>query len=80
MSYLEKHKASGLKVGDRVRVLRAAENEEGGWDNTWVMEMDEYVEVGGVITEDFAEAGFYVKFGAGESWGFPYFVLEKVEE
>lgn len=79
MSYLEKHKASGLKVGDRVRVLRAAEDEEGGWDNTWPPEMDDYVGKCGTITEDFDEPGFYVQFEDGDEWGFPFFVLEKVE-
>lgn len=79
MSYLEKHKASGLKVGDRVRVLRAAEDEEGGWDNVWAPEMDDWVGTVGEISEDKGDAGFRVD-AMGDFWDFPYFVLEKVED
>ena len=77
--YLAAHKASGLKVGDKVRVMRKAVSREGGWDASW---NDEYMTpfVGGVFTiwSDRQEIGFELERN-GEYFYFPYFVLEKVE-
>lgn len=74
--YLAGHKASGLKVGDRVRVIRAAKDYEEGWDNTWTEYMDPIVGTEQSISMDAEAMGFNLK-GIGES--FPHFVLEKVE-
>ena len=73
-SYPELHKASGLKVGDRVRVTRSAENHEDGWENSWYL-MDSFV--GGVFTiaKDRGQKGFEL---SGTEKDFPCFVLQKV--
>lgn len=80
-SYLDLHKKSGLKVGDKVKVLRKAENHENGWHNYWVEEMDSYVEKSFEIIEDNDSMGFALKEKNECSYFyFPYFVLEKIKE
>lgn len=78
---------SGFKVGDKVRVLRKAGNYEMGWGTTWAKKKDNWVgEIGEVVDVDLLalEVGFTIGFNIGlkeeESWYFPFFVLEKVEE
>jgi len=73
--YLKGHKASGLKVGDKVRVLRKAENFEGGWNGTWFPDKTQCIGKEYEIKEDNNGSGF-----AFYGWHFPYFVLEKVEK
>ena len=74
-TYIERHKESGIKVGDSVKVVRAAHNGESGWDNVWDANyMDEYVGSVYTITEDLGNEGFVL----GDDFAFPYFVLEKV--
>ena len=86
--YLEGHRNCGIKVGDRVRVTRKAEYEEGGWDNDWVG-MDDgplpgmyaYIGVEGVVVLDDEEYGFEIDAGIETDrslYSFPYFVLEKI--
>ena len=41
--YIADQKASGIEVGDTVRVVRKAESRSRGWTATWVCEMDENV-------------------------------------
>lgn len=79
MSYIENHKASGLKVGDKVRIEIPAPDYWGGWDNTWVDEMDDTVGKIGVIVEDNLKTGFMIEIeDSNTSWEYPYYVLEKV--
>ena len=81
--YLKGHNNCGLKVGDRVRLIRKAETHEKGWNNGWASEMDKYVNCIGVIVEDNKQLGFAVEFkypnGNSPLYNYPYFVLEKVE-
>jgi len=80
--YLAGHKASGIKAGDWVRVLRKAEDHESGWNTAWLPTMDRFIgkkcrvhtdnELNGFILEDPADSW--------SSWSFPYTVLEKVEQ
>jgi hypothetical protein len=78
--YLAGHKASGLKVGDRVRVLRTWEDCEGG---SHVISLESDVDLVGrifIIEEDLKVEGFGVRDeSGGDANAFPYFVLEKVE-
>jgi len=77
-SYLERHKACGLKVGDRVRVTRKAKDNEDGWENPWLIDKDPMVGKTYPITKDDNSCGFELD---NIAWAhFPYFVLEKVEE
>ena len=86
--YLEGHRSCGIKVGDRVRVTRKAEEGENGWDNDWaegicpeVPGMEAYIGIEGVIALDEGAYGFEVDAGIEKTSGlfaFPYFVLEKI--
>lgn len=76
-TYLLNHKASGLKVGDSVRVTRVVANWAGGWQNVWAEEeMDQFVGRVVTITGDHGTHGFLL---SGGDCQFPYFVLELVD-
>lgn len=77
--YLKGHKASGIKVGDRVKVVRRAADLEGGWVNGWDHDhMDAAIGREFKIERDCGSLGFSID--VGDDWyDFPYFVLEKVE-
>lgn len=74
--YLKGHKASGIKVGDKVKVLRKAEDHEGGWDCVWSLFMDQFVGREFMVESDRGATGFRTT----GYWHLPYFVLEKVAE
>lgn len=58
-NYTEGHRKSGIKVGDKVRVIRKAEDYEDDWDNTWEYEMDSLLnEKERNIIVDLEEEGF----------------------
>lgn len=65
-----------VKKGDKVRVTRKADSYEDGWDNSWTQDMDKAV--GNVYTVADIHEDDIVLGGAGY-FGYPYFVLEKVE-
>jgi len=72
--YLRGHKASGFKVGDRVRVTGTAKSSQRGWRSYWVPYMDVYVGQTLEVTADAKGMGFVLNEGDC----FPYFVLERV--
>ncbi len=74
-SYLEHHKACGLKVGDLVKVLRKAEDLEQGWNAVWSPSMNS--SVGTILTIKGCGGGDGFRLNNG--YYYPYFVLEKVE-
>jgi hypothetical protein len=74
--YLRGHKASGIKVGDRRKVIRAASTDEGGWLMDWPEEMNDMVGNTYSVEADCEEEGFKMDNGALV----PYFVLGKVAE
>lgn len=74
--YLAFHNASGLKVGDSVRVVRKAEDREMGWSDIWSGHMDDFVDRTYKITGDAASYGWELD----NNWTFPTFVLQKVDE
>lgn len=76
--YLKKHKASGLKVGDRVMVLEVPMDVE-GWTMDWVGEMDDTIYNSYEIIEDCDTSGFRLNTGEYE-WCYPYFALEKIKD
>jgi hypothetical protein len=87
LKYLKGHKASGLKVGDKVRVLRKAKDHEGGWDGGWVDENNESIGKVFTITQDEGLLGFELNDAPDpfpeklfEGYNYPFFVLEKVKE
>jgi hypothetical protein len=70
----------GIKVGDKVRVLRKAKSFEMGWDTIWVSFMDEYIGSIGKVLGSLDIHGLKVGFDDGSEYAFPFFVLEKVEK
>lgn len=77
MGYLEEHRASRLKVGDKVIVTRKAKSEENGWCNGWDSSMDCLVGKTCTITVDNLEYGFSLN---DSGYDFPYFILEPVDK
>jgi hypothetical protein len=75
---------NNVKVGTKVRLTRTAEDHEGGWNNAWASGMDKNVgKIGTVAWGIETSYGLFVDFGEGEDgaeYGYPFFVLEVVEE
>lgn len=70
----------GIEVGDTVRVLRKAEEDEMGWNNVWSSGMDKFLGKLGKA-ERFGEAGVRVYCEELKDWfSFPFFVLELVKK
>ena len=86
MSYAERQKEwvekNDVKVGDKVVVLRKARDEEGEWGNAWVGEMDlsvgEEIEI--VDIDDYSGVDCMLPYEDDDTYGFPFFCLEKVVE
>ena len=74
VNYLAFHKASGLKVGDYVKVVRKAGDDEMGWNNTWTNKMDDTI---GSILQIIGDCGIN-GWELDENWSYPTFVLQKV--
>ena len=73
-------KATNLKPGDKVKVLRKANSYEFCWINKWSPKMDKYV--GKIVTVDTVdmENGIVIHDSNDRTfWGFPFFVLEKID-
>lgn len=68
-----------VKIGDTVRVTKAAEDIENGWPNNWVAAMLYAVGKMGRI-EGISDYGVEVNIsGISRAFRYPYFVLEKVD-
>ena len=76
-AYLVLHKASGIKPGDTVKVLRTAKSCEMGWNSGWDPRMNDLVGRELNILTDHRDCGFSVD---GYRWVLPFFVLEKVAD
>lgn len=80
-SYEERQRECGLKVGDKVKILRKVVSFEDGWENYWSEGADTWVGKTGVIIGDSKVVGLKVFLEEEDDWWyFPYFVLEKVED
>jgi hypothetical protein len=80
-SYLELHEASGIEIGDTVRVLRKAENYEMGWNNEWNDDvMNKYIGRECVVTDDKKNYSDEAGFELNRGYIFPFFVLEKIKD
>lgn len=77
-SYLERQNECGIKVGDKVKVVRKAENHEDGWGNMWIPLMDPAVGNEYEVIGVHGISGITINFYLGLT--FPYFVLSKVVE
>lgn len=84
MSYEERQaewaKKHDVKVGDRVRLIRAASNEEDGWPRFWPRSADGWI--GNILgVGSIGALGIMCYNHDADDWFcFPYFVLEKVME
>ena len=83
-SYVNLEMEQNFQVGERVRILRAAKDYEAGWENGWVDDMTKNVGKIGTISsgwgsEEYA-TGLPVQVDGGDTWKYPWFVLEKVAE
>lgn len=69
--YSQGQKASGIEVGDTVRVVRKNERGEGGWDVCWAGTISAVGQV-----DRITETGVHIKNGVY----YPYFVLEIIKK
>jgi len=70
-----------FKKGDRVRVLRKAQSQENGWQNSWISYMDEAVGKIGRVTYISPALAHDVTVDVlpnGRIFGYPDFVLRKI--
>ena len=78
-AYLKMQEASGIKIGDTVKVLRKAKRNEMGWGTTWNSgAMDKFIGKELVVTGfgSRVENGFMLD----DEFVYPFFVLEKVKD
>ena len=75
--WVKKH---DVKVGDRVRLIRAASDGEDAWPNVWPRTADGWI--GNILrVKDISNPNIMCYNPDADDWfGFPYFVLEKVVE
>lgn len=80
LNYLNKHKQSNLKEGDKVKILRKAEDYEFGWENSWSPFMSNMIGKIMVISKDNLQYGFSLRYyhETNSHFDFPYFILEKI--
>ena len=78
MDYKKMQELSGLKVGDKVKVVRDAEHGEYGWPSTWNSSMRIPYERGAIREiEDIFPEGIVI---SNNSYLFPFFCLQLVEK
>lgn len=73
---------NGINKGDKVRIVRKADDLEEGWESRWNPDMDEAVGKVGTVSclySNFSECGIEVDVLDVGQFLYPYFVLEKVE-
>jgi hypothetical protein len=68
-----------FQVGDKVKIVRKAQNHEKGWPAVWLEEMDNTVgKIGEIIRGNYPHFGPTVEID-GQQYFYPEFVLEPVE-
>jgi len=71
--------ASGIEVGDTVKVLRTAKGAECGWDNSWVRDMDKSIGKSMVVMRIASFYGIELKDG-NNRFTYPFYVLEIIKK
>ena len=72
-SYLTLQTASGIQIGDSVKILCRAESYTLGWHNSWESDMTAAIGKTQVIKAIMKNSGVLL-----DGWYYPFFVLEKV--
>ena len=73
--YIKLQDEAGFKVGDIVKITQAAEKYTSGWCNSWI---DRRMFTGAIGKITAIDMNITVQIGS-YSFGYPFFVLEKVE-
>ena len=77
--YIINSKKFNAKVGDRVTIIKACKDQEFGWQNSWVFQMNQYVGRTGIICDLSDMFGHGIDFGKGyREFSWPWFVLSIV--
>ncbi len=80
MGYLERHKNSGIKVGDKVKIIRGDRPLWKGSNQSISSQVDinisQFIGKTGQVEIDSGKYGFEVRLRDGRLYAFPYFVLE----
>lgn len=79
MSYVEEQDKLKIQKGERVLISRKAFSNEEGWNNTWINDMNQYVDTIGMVEEISGQSGIYIKHLDGKGWCYPYFILTFVD-
>lgn len=81
-AYLTLHKASGIEVGDKVKVIRLPESLEMGWNKNIIDRNTRYIGEIFVVKSDDKNGGFefYTDISATGIIFFPFFCLELVKK
>lgn len=66
---------SGLKIGDTVKITRAARSYEHEWNNSWTGTMDCHI---GITSQIHSMRSTGIQLTGGNGYLYPYFVLEKI--
>lgn len=71
-------RANNVHDGDKVKIFCIADDYECGWGDVWTDEMNGCLGPIGTVRIDKSslESGIKVVFDDGDSWFFPYFVLD----
>ena len=81
--YIHGQQRADFKPGDKVKVVRKAQDYQAGWGNVWAEKMDDAVGQIGEVIEPYSEwkdlEGITVGIEELMNFEYPYFVLEKVE-
>lgn len=72
---------TGLKCGDKVKIIRKVESHEEGWGDEWSSgEMHDWVGQTVEVMAFNGRFGIELTRDGDQSWLFPYFVLEPIKE
>ncbi len=79
-SYKAEELKLNIQLGERVHILRKAEEDECGWENGWSGQMNKYIDTMGIIVHVHEGCGgVRVRHYDGMAWYYPYFVLDFID-
>ncbi|KKK82843.1 hypothetical protein LCGC14_2799310, partial [marine sediment metagenome] len=78
-AYLTLHKASGIKEGDKVKIVQKATGTDMGWNRCTAPGKDALVGSYATVHRDKDVEGFMID-ALGGRWHFPFYCLELIEK